>query len=94
MRALIIHSVTCEEFHSVMIDLSKNRSIQPDDMIKALEDHYHAHQHRATIASHSSSGTKAIHRGAKSDSAAGADKGSSSAMKFGWNVPSFSSYSP
>lgn len=55
MRALIIQSVTCEEFHSVMIELSKNRSIQPDDMIKALEDHYHAYQHRATIASNSSS---------------------------------------
>jgi hypothetical protein len=89
MRALIIRSVTCEEFHSVMIDLSKNRSIQPDDMIKALEDHYRAHQHRATIAGHSSSGTKAIRRGAKSDSAAGADKGSSSATKLGWNVPPF-----
>jgi hypothetical protein len=89
MRALIIRSVTCEEFHSVMIDLSKNRSIQPDDMIKALEDHYRAHQHRATIAGHSSSGTKAIRRGAKNDSAAGADKGSSSATKLGWNVPPF-----
>jgi hypothetical protein len=88
MRALIIRSVTCEEFHSVMIDLSKNRSIQPDDMIKALEDHYRAHQHRATIAGHSSS-SKAIRRGTKLEKSAGAGDSSSSTKKLGWNVPPF-----
>jgi hypothetical protein len=87
MRGSSFQSVTCEEFHSVMIDLDKNLSIQPDDLIKALEDHYHAYQHLATIAGHSSSATKAINHGTKNDPTAGVDKASSSAMKLGWNIP-------
>ncbi|CAK9056100.1 unnamed protein product, partial [Durusdinium trenchii] len=70
MRALIIRAVSCEEFHSVMIDLSKNRHVKPDDMIKALEDHYRAFQHRATIAGNPSS-TKQARRGGMRQVASG-----------------------
>lgn len=86
MRALIIRSVTCEEFHSVMIDLSKNRSIRPEDMITALEDHYRAYQHRATIAGNSTS-TKQIRRGKKDSSSGGAQE--APATKLGWRIPPF-----
>jgi hypothetical protein len=69
MRALTIHSITHEDFYSVMIDLRNNQNVQLDDMNKTF-DHYSVYQHwcASTIASKSSSTKKAICYSTKTES--------------------------
>ncbi len=84
MRALIMRSVTCDEFHSVMIELNKKNEIQHEEMVRALEDHFRAYQHRVDITGNSP-GTKSVRRGTKTSESAQGD--GLSQNKHGWNVP-------
>ena len=79
-----MHSVTCDEFHSVMIDLNKKNNIQHEDMVKALEDHFHAYQHHVDITGNLT-GTKSVDRGTKLSEPIQGDGPSQN--KLGWNVP-------
>jgi hypothetical protein len=87
MRALIMRSVTCDEFHSVMIELNKTQNVTHEDMVKSLEDHFRAYQHRADITG-SATGTKSSRRGTKQD-ATPATGDAPAKKKLGYNVPSF-----
>ena len=82
-----MHSVTCDEFHSIMIELIKMQNVQHEDMVKALEDQFRAYQHRADITG-SATSAKSSRRGTKQD-AMPATGDAPAKKKLCYNVPSF-----